>query len=65
MPSPLLANLLRVGCIAAIVTVGIARMYDKTHFPTDVAAGYLLALLYLIPAFVIYRSLVRRRKPFG
>jgi membrane-associated phospholipid phosphatase len=61
MPSPLLANLLRVVCIVAIATVGIARMYDKTHFPTDVAAGYLLALLYLIPALFFYRRLAGHR----
>ena len=42
-----------------IILVGPARVYDQAHFPSDVAAGYLLAALWLlviIPAFLFFRS---------
>ena len=42
-----------------IILVGPARVHDQAHFPSDVAAGYLLAALWLlviIPAFLSFRS---------
>ena len=42
-----------------IILVGPARVFDQAHFPSDVAAGYLLAALWLlviIPAFLFFRG---------
>ncbi len=44
---------------AIIVLVGPARVHVQAHFPSDVAAGYLLAaiwLLVIIPVFVYIRN---------
>jgi len=44
---------------AGIVLVGLARIHLQAHFPSDVAAGYLLAALWLlviIPVFVYLRG---------
>ena len=44
---------------AIIVLVGPARLYAQAHFPSDVAAGYLLAaiwLLVIIPVFIYVRG---------
>ena len=44
---------------AIIVLVGPARVHVQAHFPSDVAAGYLLAaiwLLVIIPVFAYVRS---------
>ena len=51
---PLLAIL-----AALVILVGPARVYEQAHWPSDVAAGYLLAgfwLLILIPAFIYARG---------
>ena len=45
--------------VGIITLVGPARVYDQAHFPSDVAAGYLLAALWLlviIPAFLFFRG---------
>ena len=44
---------------ALIVLVGPARIHVQAHFPSDVAAGYLLAALWLlviIPVFIYIRN---------
>ena len=43
-----------------ILAVGFARMHEEVHWPSDVAAGYLLGgvwLLLLIPFFVYFQRL--------
>ena len=52
--------------VALILAVGFARMYDQDHWPSDVAAGYLLAaiwILLLIPAFTYYQRISWRTSP--
>lgn len=44
---------------AGVVLVGLARIHLQAHFPSDVAAGYLLAgvwLLVIIPVFMYIRG---------
>ena len=46
--------------IAVILAVGFARMFEQAHWPSDVAAGYLLGglwLLLLIPFFIQFQRL--------
>ena len=46
--------------VGLILAVGPARLYEKAHWPTDVAAGYLLAalwLLVLVPLFLKLKGL--------
>ncbi len=53
--------LLQLGCLLLIVSAGPARVYVGVHWPSDVLASYLLALLFLMPAFLAYRALTRDR----
>ena len=44
--------------VSMILAVGPARIYEQAHYPSDVAAGYLLSafwLLVLIPGFLALR----------
>ena len=44
---------------ALVILAGPARIFVQAHFPSDVAAGYLLAAVWLmvvIPAFVLIRN---------
>jgi undecaprenyl-diphosphatase len=38
-----------------IATIGLARVWVGAHWPSDVLAGYLYALIFLIPAVVCLR----------
>jgi membrane-associated phospholipid phosphatase len=40
----------RAVCAFMVVSVGPARVWSGAHWPTDVLGGYLLALIFLIPA---------------
>ena len=55
VPSRPLRWLLQLGCLLLIVSAGPARVYAGVHWPSDVLAGYLLALLFLIPVVAFYR----------
>jgi hypothetical protein len=51
---------------ALILAVGFARMFDQAHWPSDVAASYLLGgiwLLLLIPAFIYFQRISYRTSP--
>jgi len=44
--------------VALILAVGFSRMFEQAHWPSDVAAGYLLGglwLLLLIPSFLYFQ----------
>src|SRR5687768_12053862 len=51
---------LSLGLLGLIGLVGPSRIYQGHHWPTDVAASYLLGLTYLIGLMAIYRR-VRSR----
>jgi membrane-associated phospholipid phosphatase len=50
------------GLLGMLALVGPSRIYQGHHWPTDVAASYLLGLTYLIGVTTLYRS-VRKRFP--
>jgi undecaprenyl-diphosphatase len=54
---------LQAGCLLAVVAAGPARVYIGVHWPSDVFAGYLLALLVLAPPLAVYRALRSRPPP--
>lgn len=48
--------------VAFVLSVGAARMYAQAHWPSDVAAGYLLGILWLlalIPFFLWFQRVTR------
>ena len=52
--------------VALILAVGFSRMFEQAHWPSDVAAGYLLGglwLLLLIPFFVWVQRLPWKSTP--
>jgi undecaprenyl-diphosphatase len=49
--------LLQAGCLLMVAAAGPARVYEGVHWPSDVLAGYLLALLFLVPAAGAYLAL--------
>jgi undecaprenyl-diphosphatase len=51
---------LRAGCLLVIAAAGPARVYIGVHWPSDVFGGYLLALLFLAPLFLLYVELFHR-----
>ena len=50
-------RLLQACCLLAVGAAGPARVYVGVHWPSDVLGGYLLALLFLVPAIAVYRAL--------
>ena len=48
---------LQFGCLLAVFAAGPARVYVGVHWPSDAFGGYLLALLFVVPALVLYRAL--------
>jgi undecaprenyl-diphosphatase len=49
-----LQRLLQTFSLFMVMTIGLARVWAGVHWPTDVTGGYLLALLWLIPALRFY-----------
>lgn len=48
---------LQLGCVLIVISAGPARIYLGVHWPSDVLGGYVVALLFLVPALAIYRTL--------
>ncbi len=46
---------LQAGCLLVVLAGGPARMYVGVHWPSDVLGGYLVALLFLMPALAAYQ----------
>src|SRR5690606_25660561 len=40
-----------------VVLVGLSRIYLKVHYATDVAAGYLIGLLWLVLSLYLLRQI--------
>jgi undecaprenyl-diphosphatase len=52
---PLVRWPLTAGLMTLVVLVGPSRIYEGHHWPTDVAASYLLGTAYLVALISIYR----------
>jgi undecaprenyl-diphosphatase len=52
---PLLRWPLSLGCLGLVGLVGPSRIYQGHHWPSDVAASYLLGLSYVIGLMAVYR----------
>jgi undecaprenyl-diphosphatase len=63
VPSRPVRWLLQAGCLLLVAAAGPARVYIGVHWPSDVLGGYVLALLFLIPAFAAVLALPGRGKP--
>ena len=53
---------LQLGCLLMVAAAGPARVYEGVHWPSDVFAAYLLALLLLTPVVAVYLLLKRQPK---
>lgn len=53
--------LLQAGCLLLVAAAGPARVYVGVHWPSDALGGYVLALLFLIPAFAALLALPSKR----
>jgi undecaprenyl-diphosphatase len=60
---PLIRWPLSLGLLGLTGLVGPSRIYQGHHWPTDVAASYLLGLSYLIGLIALYRRF--RGRPLG
>jgi membrane-associated phospholipid phosphatase len=52
---------LTAGLLGMVVLVGPSRIYEGHHWPTDVAASYLLGTAYLIGLMAVYRRVKGRQ----
>ena len=48
---------LSLGLVGMVGLVGPSRIYQGHHWPTDVAASYMLGLSYLIALMALYRRI--------
>ncbi len=46
---------LQTGCLLVVLAAGPARVDIGVHWPSDVLGGYLVALLFLMPALAAYQ----------
>ena len=52
---------LTAGLLTMVVVVGPSRIYEGHHWPTDVAASYLLGTAYVIGLMALYRRVKGRQ----
>ena len=54
-PQPKISIVIAVLSILLVIAVGPSRIYEGDHWPSDVAAGYLIAGIALMILFPLYR----------
>jgi membrane-associated phospholipid phosphatase len=55
-----LRRVLAVALAVPIVTIGLARVYDGAHWPSDVLGGYVIGGIWLALTIGLYQTLSRR-----
>jgi membrane-associated phospholipid phosphatase len=50
-------------CVYFILTVGLSRVLERGHWPSDVLAGYLVGMLSLYHVLALRRQTARGTKP--
>lgn len=52
-----LSILVGLGCLFLILLIGVSRVYLGVHYPSDVVAGYLAGIGWLLTVLVVQRTL--------
>jgi len=52
-------NWIRIICVLIIILVGLARIFQAVHFPTDILGGYIIGIFFLC-LFLILESPVKK-----
>jgi undecaprenyl-diphosphatase len=55
--------LLQACCLLFVASAGVARVHEGVHWPSDALGGYLLALLFLVPAVAALAAIRSRGVP--
>lgn len=58
--APRMAGLVSAAAIVAVAAIAFDRVYNGAHWPSDVAGGALIGVLFLIAAVRLPRAVARR-----
>ena len=56
---------IRVGTASLVIAIGVSRVYVEVHYPTDVLAGWVAGVPWLIACIGLHEALTRRWPSLG